>query len=154
MRMQSEWLARAFDAGATGAISKAIHPVALATLVREALAGHIVHSPACFNAEGRSEAFPADALAEKHSSLTERELELLRLVASGATNGEIARQLWITQQTVKFHLSNIYRKLDVGNRTEACHYAHLNGVIPVREPESGRCSPGAASGRGVQARPA
>ena len=65
-----------------------------------------------------------------------------------------ARQLWVTQQTVKFHLSNIYRMLDVGNRAEACHYAHLNGVIPVREPESGRCSPGAASGRGVQTRAA
>ena len=71
-------------------------------------------------------------VATEHSSLTERELEILQLVASGATNGDIARQLWITQQTVKFHLSNVYRKLDVGNRTEACHYAHVNGVVAQR----------------------
>ena len=55
-------------------------------------------------------------------------------MASGATNGEIARQLWITQQTVKFHVSNIYRKLDVSNRTEACHYAHVNGIA-IGRPE-------------------
>jgi len=71
--------------------------------------------------------------ATEHCSLTERELEILQLVASGATNGDIARQLWITQQTVKFHVSNIYRKLDVGNRTEACHYAHVNGLVFERE---------------------
>ena len=49
-------------------------------------------------------------------------------MAAGATNGEIARQLWVTEQTVKFHLSNVYRKLDVANRTEASHYAHVNGL--------------------------
>ena len=43
--------------------------------------------------------------------LTSRELEILRLVASGATNGDIGRRLWVTEQTVKFHLRNIYRKL-------------------------------------------
>ena len=61
--------------------------------------------------------------------LSPRELEVLQLVAAGASNSEIARRLWITEQTVKFHLSNIYRKLDVGNRTEASRYAHLNGLI-------------------------
>ena len=73
-------------------------------------------------------------MATEHSALTERETEILRFVASGATNAEIARELWITQQTVKFHVSNVYRKLDVGNRTEACHYAHVNGLVAPREP--------------------
>ena len=72
-------------------------------------------------------------MATEHSSLTGRELEILQLVASGATNADIARQLWITQQTVKFHVSNVYRKLDVGNRTEACHYAHVNGLVTPRQ---------------------
>ncbi len=54
---------------------------------------------------------------------------MLRLVAGGSTNGEIARKLWVTEQTVKFHLSNVYRKLEVGNRTEASHYAHVNGLL-------------------------
>ena len=73
-------------------------------------------------------------MATEHSTLTEREAEILRFVASGATNAEIARQLWITQQTVKFHVSNVYRKLDVANRTEACHYAHVNGLVAPGEP--------------------
>jgi len=129
LRMEGEWLERAFAAGANGAMSKAIHPVALATLIRETVAGHIVHSPASLNVQNRASAVPA----AEHSALTERETEILRFVASGATNAEIARQLWITQQTVKFHVSNVYRKLDVGNRTEACHYAHVNGLIAAGE---------------------
>jgi len=125
LRMEGEWLERAFEAGANGAMSKAIHPAALATLAREAVNGHIVHSPARVRSVNRAPL----KLAAEHSSLTDRELEILQLVASGATNAEIARQLWITQQTVKFHVSNVYRKLDVGNRTEACHYAHVNGLV-------------------------
>lgn len=124
VQLGSEWLKRAFDAGATGAISKAVHPSALATLVREALSGHIVH-PLSSVAGGKVEQEPP---AER-CALTDRELQILQLVAAGATNGRIARQLWITQQTVKFHVSNIYRKLDVANRTEACHYAHVNGLV-------------------------
>ena len=55
-----------------------------------------------------------------------------RLVAAGSTDGEIAGKLWVTEQTVKFHLSNIYRKLEVGNRTEASRYAHVNGLCRRR----------------------
>ena len=128
LRMEGEWLERAFASGANAAMSKAIHPAALATLVRETVAGHIVHS----RARLRAPRAPV-AAATEHSTLTERETEILRFVASGATNAEIARKLWITQQTVKFHVSNVYRKLDVGNRTEACHYAHVNGLIAPRE---------------------
>ena len=128
LRMEGEWLERAFAAGANAAMSKAIHPAALATLIRETVAGHIVHSPASLRSTGR-----APAVATEHSTLTDRETEILHFVASGATNAEIARQLWITQQTVKFHVSNVYRKLDVANRTEACHYAHVNGLVASRE---------------------
>jgi DNA-binding NarL/FixJ family response regulator len=61
--------------------------------------------------------------------LTKRELEILQLVAEGHSNSQLARMLWVTEQTVKFHLSNIYRKLDVGNRTEASRWAQLNGLL-------------------------
>lgn len=64
------------------------------------------------------------------SPLTARELETLRWVAEGHTNAWIARKLWVTEQTVKFHLTNIYRKLGVANRTEASHYALVNDLIP------------------------
>jgi DNA-binding CsgD family transcriptional regulator len=61
--------------------------------------------------------------------LTRRELEILRLVADGHSNGQLAQMLWVTEQTVKFHLSNIYRKLHVANRTEASRWAQLNGLL-------------------------
>jgi DNA-binding NarL/FixJ family response regulator len=64
--------------------------------------------------------------------LTARELEILRWVAEGHTNARIARKLWVTEQTVKFHLSNIYRKLGVQNRTEASRYALVNDLFGVR----------------------
>jgi DNA-binding NarL/FixJ family response regulator len=61
--------------------------------------------------------------------LTRRELEILRLVADGHSNAQLARMLWVTEQTVKFHLSNIYRKLDVSNRTEAGRWAQRHGLL-------------------------
>ncbi len=143
VRMEGDWLRRALDAGASGAISKAVHPVALATLTRETLSGHIVHGPA--NISTGTEI--PKAQPEEHSLLTQRELEILRWVASGATNGEIARHLWITPQTVKFHVSNIYRKLNVANRTEACHYAHVNDLVaPGESPATASSVPSYVAG--------
>lgn len=126
MEMDAEWLEAIFDAGAAGAISKDTHPVALATLLRETVNGHVVN---VFTHLGPAAGHPPEPVAADDSSLTTRELEVLRLVADGSTNGEIARRLWVTEQTVKFHLSNVYRKLNVGNRTEATHYAHVNGLL-------------------------
>jgi DNA-binding NarL/FixJ family response regulator len=140
LRMDGDWLQRAFAAGADGAMSKVIHPAALATLIRETIAGHIVHSPARLRVQDRASV----GTSMEHSALTERESEILRFVASGATNAEIARRLWITQQTVKFHVSNVYRKLDVGNRTEACHYAHVNGLVAPSEPHAPAAAPAPA----------
>jgi DNA-binding NarL/FixJ family response regulator len=125
IQMEGDCVKRAFEAGASSAISKAIHPRALATFLDEALKGHIVHSPASIDARSAAPKVPA----AEHSALTSRELGILQLVAAGATNHEIAQQLWITRQTVKFHVSNIYRKLGVSNRTGACHYAHVNGMV-------------------------
>lgn len=60
--------------------------------------------------------------------LTRREVEVLELVSRGMTNRAVARYLWVTSETVKFHLSNIYRKLGVSNRAEASQWAVENGV--------------------------
>ena len=120
------WLDAVFEAGAVGAIAKATHPAALATLVRETVSGHIIHR---YKEFGQADDRLPEVLGDEDSALTGRELEVLRLVAAGSTNGEIARTLWVTEQTVKFHLSNVYRKLEVGNRTEASHYAHVKGLV-------------------------
>jgi DNA-binding NarL/FixJ family response regulator len=66
--------------------------------------------------------------------LTRREIEILRLVAEGHSNSALAKMLWVTEQTVKFHLANIYRKLNVANRTEASRWAHLNGMLSSTSP--------------------
>ncbi len=67
--------------------------------------------------------------------LTRREVEVLQLVSNGMTNRAVARALWVTSETVKFHLSNVYRKLGVGNRVEASEWAHENGVDGLGQQE-------------------
>jgi DNA-binding NarL/FixJ family response regulator len=137
--LDADWLERAFAAGATGVISKATNPVAIATLVRETLNGHIFHPhPAACSA---TEEPPPAIAAAGQPPLTARELEVLQLVASGATNGDVARQLWVTEQTVKFHLRNIYRKFDVANRTQATHLAHIRGLVSSRVASAASAEP-------------
>ena len=123
---ESRRLDEIFEAGASAAVSKATNPAALATLIRETLDGRVLHM---YKPVGPLQGSAGASAAVEESVLSARELEVLRLVAAGSTNGEIARRLWVTEQTVKFHLSNIYRKLGVGNRTEASHYAHVNGLL-------------------------
>lgn len=76
-------------------------------------------------------------MTETSQELSEREQEILRLVATGASNKEIASQLFISANTVKVHLRNIYAKIDVVSRTEAAMYAIENGIVksPAPEPE-------------------
>ena len=125
LRMDDEWIQQAFDAGAHAVISKSVHPVALGTLLREISQGNVVH---------RYQPRAVPVQEEEECPLTQRELEILCLVAEGQTNGRIARQLWVTEQTVKFHLSNTYRKLGVANRTEASRYAYIHDLVRPREP--------------------
>jgi DNA-binding NarL/FixJ family response regulator len=66
-------------------------------------------------------------------SLTERELFVLRLVASGASNQEIAEKLTISVNTVKSHIKNILEKLQLENRTQAATYALQHGLVSLRE---------------------
>ena len=78
-----------------------------------------------------------DSLGEKDSTpalatLTERELDVLRLLASGLSNVEIAEGMHLSVNTVKTHLKHVYRKLDVSNRTEASRWAQLRGLLPAR----------------------
>jgi len=117
LRMNDAWMNEVFEAGAHAVLSKSMHPVSLGTMLREVVRGNVVH---------RFERRPA---VMSDCPLTLREKEILGLVAEGATNGQIARSLWVTEQTVKFHLSNTYRKLGVANRTEASHYAHVNNLV-------------------------
>jgi DNA-binding NarL/FixJ family response regulator len=75
---------------------------------------------------------PSTAVGAGALHLTRREVQILQLVAEGRTNAEIARTLWVAPRTVKFHLSNIYRKLDVANRMEASRWAARHGLLDFR----------------------
>jgi DNA-binding NarL/FixJ family response regulator len=67
--------------------------------------------------------------ALEEAGLSPRELSILESLESGRSNREIAERLFVAEQTVKFHLTNIYRKLGVSSRTEAVHYAYANGLV-------------------------
>lgn len=117
-------VASAFAAGASVFCVKTAAQDDLMAGIRQAFEAsiYLAHSA---NPVGR----PEPSRSTEAVSLTRRELEILRLVAEGHSNSQLARMLWVTEQTVKFHLSNIYRKLDVANRTEASRWAQLHGLL-------------------------
>ena len=135
----AEHIERALDAGAMAYVVKTVHPDDFAAAVRQAfehsiyLAGALTApAPASVHSAPTPAAAALAAPAvDDWYGLTRRELEILQLVAEGHSNAQLARMLWVTEQTVKFHLSNIYRKLDVANRTEASRWAQLRGLLPA-----------------------
>ena len=123
----------ALEKGASGYVVKSINPLDLPSTIRQVVDGSVYH-PGVAGAvggtgAGGSKPRSSTKDAAPPAGLTERELTILRLVAEGLSNLDIASKLYVTEQTVKFHLSNIYRKLGVGNRTEATRYAYRNGLI-------------------------
>ena len=116
---------RAFGAGAVIFCARRTHPEDLAAAIRQAFDRSI------YFAAPRRQTGPTAVPREvsQDTPLTRREVEILRLAAEGASNAEIAKRLWVTEQTVKFHLSNSYRKLGVSNRTEAGLWAQRNGLL-------------------------
>jgi len=111
-------VAAARDAGASGYIVKTVDPSELPAIVRSAADG------AEFIAV-RPRAAERGALGE---GLSDRERDVVSALSQGLTNREIAEQLWVSEQTIKFHLRNIYRKLSIATRGEAARWAHKNGV--------------------------
>jgi DNA-binding NarL/FixJ family response regulator len=116
----------ALAAGVSAYVMKTAHADDLASAVRQTF------SHSVYLSGGASVAAPARQAVESAPELTRRELEILRLVAEGHSNSQLAKMLWVTEQTVKFHLSNIYRKLEVANRTEASRWAQVHGLLDQR----------------------
>jgi len=118
-------------AGALGYVVKTVEPVDLPEVLRSALSGQ------SFKVWGAAEEQPQGAApATGEAALSEREAAVLEAVARGLSNREIGRQLWISEQTVKFHLRNVYRKLGVSSRTEAARYAYRMGLVAALTVES------------------
>jgi DNA-binding NarL/FixJ family response regulator len=120
----------ALSAGAVAYVLKRAQPEDVTSAIRQ------VFSPSLFLAGNRVQSRPPrlDEAADD-AGLTRREREILALVAEGGTNREVAQLLWVTEQTVKFHLANIFRKLDVTNRTQASRWAHAHGIVGEQSDE-------------------
>ena len=119
----------AFEAGAVAYVFKSAHPDDLAFAIRQAFEVSIFLSPTHLGLSPANGDRVRQTGAENAPGLTKREVQILQLVSEGHSNGELARMLWVTEQTVKFHLSNIYRKLGVANRTEASRWAQVHGLL-------------------------
>jgi DNA-binding NarL/FixJ family response regulator len=115
----------AIKAGASAYVLKSVSSLDIPALLRQVAAGYTVfHSPEQSAAEPSAD-------GPGSSTLTERELTILAAVANGLTTKAISHELWVSEHTVKFHLTNIYRKLGVSNRSGAVRYAYEHGLVPV-----------------------
>ena len=118
----------AIRAGAQGYLLKDIPPQELVQAVREAHQGKAQLHPDVAKKLMLAVAAPPAAPPSPEPDLTERELEVLRLIAQGLNNHEIAQRLTISEKTVKTHVSNILGKLHVDDRTQAAIYALKKGL--------------------------
>lgn len=114
-------MSEALANGAAAFVLKHIDPRDLAGVLRQAISGTVFQSTGIFATGGAATAVQAGITAKEH--------EILNLLSVGLSNKEIAKELWVAEQTVKFHLSNIYRKLEVKNRTSAIRTAQARGLI-------------------------
>ncbi|WP_328909385.1 response regulator transcription factor [Streptomyces sp. NBC_00234] len=116
----------ALRAGASGYVYKDVDPDALAGAIRSVHAGHVLLQPEVAGALLAQD--DAGSGTGRGSTLTEREREVLGLIADGRSNREIARALVLSEKTVKTHVSNILMKLDLADRTQAALWAVRHGA--------------------------
>jgi DNA-binding NarL/FixJ family response regulator len=116
-----ELVRAALERGAAAFLLKQLDPRDLAAAIRGVVKGTIFRllDPGA----------PSRQSALEQTGLSKRELSILETLESGASNREIAKRLFLAEQTVKFHLTNIYRKLGVTSRTEAVHHAYEAGLL-------------------------
>lgn len=112
----------AIEAGASGYLRKDVDPGAIIDGIRRAAAGDVVLAPDLASRVLKT-------MRDPRPRLTDREIDVLRHLAKGATNKEIARALFVTEATVKSHLAHIFTKLDVDSRSRAIHLAQQTGLI-------------------------
>jgi DNA-binding NarL/FixJ family response regulator len=111
----------ALKRGASAYVVKSVNPMDLPSVLRQAVEGTV------FSAVGLDEGGESESVRDL--GLTSREVTIIQALSRGLSNQAIGKELWVAEQTVKFHLTNIYRKLGVANRTEAVRLAYQHGLI-------------------------
>jgi NarL family two-component system response regulator LiaR len=124
---EDEKVYAAIKAGALGYLLKDASPDEILSAIRDVASGHASMAPAIAH-KLMSELQRTSNLPPTEDPLTERELEILKLVAQGLPNLEIAEKLVISERTVRTHVSNILSKLHLANRTQAALYALREGL--------------------------
>jgi DNA-binding NarL/FixJ family response regulator len=114
----SRQVSEALDAGAVGFVLKDSEPAVVLAAIRSAAAGH-----APIDARVARALLPSPQAESPLDTLSSRELQVLRLVAEGLANKQIARRLEIAERTVKAHLGNVFRRIGVSDRTSAALWA-------------------------------
>ncbi|BDG60252.1 response regulator [Caldinitratiruptor microaerophilus] len=130
MHEDQEYLLRAIRAGAHAYLVKDADSQSLITAIRHAATGRSYMHPTLAGEVLRELALGREPSPMGRTLLTEREREVLRLVSQGATNREIAQALWLSQKTIKNHLTHIFEKLGVSDRTQAALWAIRSGLVP------------------------
>lgn len=127
---EAEYLYRAVDIGVNGYVLKDSDSSVLKTAIFEIYKGNKYIQPSI--APYLNEKTYAEQQSnEADSLLTKREIEVLKLLAEGLYNKEVAYKLSISEKTVKNHVSSIFRKLDVSDRTQAAVYAIRNNIVEI-----------------------
>ncbi|GII63112.1 DNA-binding response regulator [Sphaerisporangium krabiense] len=121
-------VAPAMRSGAAGFLYKDVDPAALVQAIRAVHGGQVLLAPEAADAMLAGPGAEAGRAPEPIAVLTEREREVLALIASGLSNREIARELVVAEKTVKTHVSNVLMKLGVQDRTQAALYAVRHGL--------------------------
>ncbi len=129
---EDEYLFSAMRAGARGYLLKDVEPEDLVNAIRAAMRGQTTMHPSVAVRLVQGIDHPDD---DSLADLTERELDVLRLVARGKSNKEIAEELVIAEGTVKSHVSNILSKLHLTHRTQAALYALKRKLVPIDDPQ-------------------
>ncbi len=122
--LEDQAVVGAIRAGAIGYLLKDTRAADLRRAIKAAAEGQVQLSP-----EAAARMMREVRTPEAHTALTERELEVLRFLAHGASNKQIAQALKISDETVKTHVSNVLAKLNVSSRTQAALYAQQMGLI-------------------------
>ncbi|GII86827.1 DNA-binding response regulator [Sphaerisporangium siamense] len=121
-------VAPAMRSGAAGFLYKDVDPAALVQAIRAVHGGQVLLAPEAADAMLAGRGAEAGRAPGPIAVLTEREREVLALIASGLSNREIARRLVVAEKTVKTHVSNVLMKLGVQDRTQAALYAVRHGL--------------------------
>jgi two-component system, NarL family, nitrate/nitrite response regulator NarL len=119
---EPELAAETLRRGAKAFLGKAIDPAEVAPVLRQVFEGEVVSESVGATSGGES------VRAFEEFGLTGREREILERVATGRSNKQIAGEFWLSEQTIKYHLTNVYRKLGVSSRTEAARFAYDHGL--------------------------